>query len=145
MPEWATEKRESNVEILLVMEAKTLPLSTLRALLELGYTPVRVADGAEALRAFSRQCFAAIVVDAERPEFRGAELVRYFRGQDAGLPIILIGAREPDYAEIAGLDHRCRVIPKPLDEVQLLTALVTLNAGVSRHPIVKDSRVSRPV
>jgi two-component system, OmpR family, response regulator len=132
------------VEILLVMDGKMLPLSTLRALLELGYTPVRVADGVEALRAFARQCFAAILVDAELPEFGGVELVRYFRGQDARLPIILIGARDPDYAAFAGIDHRCRVVPKPVDEAQLLTALATLNRGVPRHVMVNDSRVSRP-
>jgi DNA-binding response OmpR family regulator len=133
------------MEILLVMDKKLLPLSTLRALLELGYVPVRVPDGAEALRAFARQCFAAIIVDAELPEFGGPELVRYFRGQDARLPIILIGARDnSDYAALARVDGRCRVVRKPLDEVQLLTALAALNTRVPRHVMASDSRVSSP-
>ena len=112
------------MEILLVMDSKLLPLSTLRALLELGYVPVRVSDGAEALRAFARQMFAAIIVDAELPEFAGAELVRYFRAQDARLPIILIGARDhADYAALARVDRCCRVVHKPLDQPLLLAAL----------------------
>jgi CheY-like chemotaxis protein len=133
------------MEILMVMDKKLLPLSTLRAMLELGYVPVRVPDGAEALRALARQAFAAIIVDAELPEFGGPELVRYFRGQDARVPIILICARDnPDYVELSQFDPRCRIVRDPMDAVQLLTALVSVNTGAPRHVMVSEPRVSRP-
>jgi signal transduction histidine kinase/DNA-binding NarL/FixJ family response regulator len=122
--------------VLLVDDDPANRLVTEQLLSQLGHEVVIARDGGEALEAYSRDTFAAILIDNQMPKLSGNEATRLIRSIEADgrrTPIIsLTAAARPsdrDAALAAGADY---YLGKPVDLASLDEALVHATAGSQR-------------
>jgi PAS domain S-box-containing protein len=132
------EARRSRVRILLVEDNQVNQLVAESVLQRLGYTVVKVSNGAGAIEAIERDQFDLILMDLQMPEVDGYRATAALRARERGrqrTPIVAMTgtatAEERRRCMDAGMDG---YLSKPLDLGQL-TALVeefTQGEGVAR-------------
>lgn len=68
-----------------------------------GFTVVTAENGLEALRKFSTEEFAGILLDVKMPEMGGMETLEEIRKQDTKIPIIIITASSTENAALEAM------------------------------------------
>lgn len=68
-----------------------------------GFTVVTAENGLEALRKFSTEEFAGILLDVKMPEMGGMEALEEIRKQDTKIPIIIITASSTENAALEAM------------------------------------------
>lgn len=88
-----------------------------------GHTVAIASGGVEALEAFLRGTFDAVVTDRDMPDLDGAQLARLLKARNPALPIVMVTAHANwlrDGELPAGVDA---LIGKPFDPDSLVSAL----------------------
>ena len=146
---WTPEKSADGFAVL-VAEHNPTTRNVLAKLLEAaGHQPCVVENGQAAAQAFAKQCFDAIVIDAELPHPNGIEAVKLLRFLSIGrprVPIIGLVSRAEDSlrkrCEEAGMEA---VLAKPVDPVALLESLRAAAIAASAEGSPASASPIRPV
>ncbi len=112
--------------VLLVDDEPALVRLGEEVLAELGYEPVGVGSGAEALARFEQDPagFDLLLSDQTMAEMAGTELVERMRALRPGMPVVLMsGNVSPELEERAAALAVSAVLAKPLDAAALARAL----------------------
>jgi two-component system response regulator MprA len=115
--------------ILVVEDDTRLSLFLSRELATAGYRVEHIADGTQALPAFSLHSPDAVVLDRLLPGVDGLELARKLRAQ-SGVPILMLAVHDGVDDRVAGLDAGADdYLPKPFAVEELLARLRALLRG----------------
>ena len=71
---------------------------------EAGYTVTEAADGAEAMSKMRTGGIDLVLLDLMLPEIDGLEVCRRIRSDHAGVPVIMLTAREDEASRVTGLE-----------------------------------------
>ena len=99
-----TADRTSVARILVVDDDPRIAASVRRALVYEGYRVEVAIDGPAALAACRDETPDLVVLDRMLPGLDGVEVARRLRAADAGLPILMLTARDAVDDRVAGLD-----------------------------------------
>ena len=145
---------EAAGELILVAEDDTINQTVIRRqLARLGFTALVVADGAEALQAWSRHRFSLVLTDCQMPNVDGYELARRLRAMEADsdrppVPVIAVTASalkdEIARCREAGMDG---YLTKPLEmsELQALLQRYLRGGDVSANTALPADAATAPV
>ena len=154
-----TADRTSVARILVVDDDPRIAASVRRALVYEGYRVEVAIDGPAALAACRDETPDLVVLDRMLPGLDGVEVARRLRAADAGLPILMLTARDAVDDRVAGLDAGADdYLVKPFayeellarvrsllrrhgtsDRQRLAFADVTMDIGA--HEVRRDDRV----
>ena len=128
-----------NARILLVEDDPAL-LTILKASIAYGgFTEESVGSGRDALAAFKRGGFDAVLVDLGLPDLDGAEVLRALR-EISDVPILVVSGRHSERDKIEALDRGADdYIPKPFLPGELLARI---RAALRRHQAQRTARSS---
>jgi CheY-like chemotaxis protein len=100
-----------------------------------GFVPLLAADGAKAMAMVTQHPVDAVVLDLVLPEISGFEILRHFKRRTPALlerTIVITAAAEQAYQDCEELLHVRRFYRKPLDFVDLTSALHACRAAKAR-------------
>ncbi|MEU5595254.1 response regulator transcription factor [Streptomyces sp. NPDC020298] len=124
--------REDAVRVLIVDDEPELTELLSAAVAEAGWRPLTARDGRGALR-IARGCAPhAVVLDGMLPDVDGVQVLRSLRGENAGLPVLMLTARDALEHRIEGLSAGADdYVTKPfsLEEVMLRLRGLLRRAG----------------
>jgi two-component system OmpR family response regulator len=92
------------VKLLIVEDEDEMGRLLVRGLTAEGYEVERVANGVDGLISAAASGYSAAIVDVMLPGMSGFEFCRHVRSQNAGLPILLLTARDAVDDRVKGLD-----------------------------------------
>ncbi|GGF29388.1 DNA-binding response regulator [Subtercola lobariae] len=92
------------VKLLIVEDEDEMGRLLVRGLTAEGYEVERVANGIDGLISAAAVSYSAAIVDVMLPGMSGFEFCRHVRSQNAGLPILLLTARDAVDDRVKGLD-----------------------------------------
>lgn len=116
---------------LLVEDEALVAMIVEEALTALGFDPVCVFNGADALKAYAEARPDVVVIDVGLPDMRGDELARRFRAADAELPIVLASGYDPTEVMSGFMgDRRTTCLAKPYTEEDLAEAVRAIGLSV---------------
>jgi DNA-binding response OmpR family regulator len=117
---------------LLLVEDDTLLGDGIRVgLRQAGYTVDWCKDGRAAQRALDSETYALMVLDLGLPQLSGLDLLKWLRQKGAGLPVLILTARDTVADRVKGLDSGADdYLIKPFD-LEELTARI--RALLRRH------------
>ena len=122
--------------VVLMVEDDHATLSLLAAVAKReGFESVLAADGAQALAILQHHPVDAIVLDLLLPEISGFDILRYFIQKAPAYlkrTIVITAAAEQIYQDCEELRHVRRCFRKPLDLVDLTSALHACRAAKAR-------------
>lgn len=120
----ATEKPS----ILVVEDEQVVSMFMLELLQEAGFEVRPESSGRSALRRIEQpNNLAAAIVDLGLPDMHGEELIGHIRQQCPRLPLVIAtGYESQSYEDRYKQDSNLRVLSKPFDAPELLTALASL-------------------
>ena len=122
--------------VVLMVEDDHATLSLLAAIAKReGFEALLAADGAKALAFVTQQPVDAVVLDLLLPEISGFEILRYFNRRTPALlerTIVITAASEQAYQDCEELLHVRRFYRKPLDFIDLTSALHACRAAQAR-------------
>jgi two-component system, OmpR family, response regulator len=109
----------------LVAEDETLVARDVsRAIAQQGHVPTLVHDGEEAWFQGSTEQFAAIILDLGLPKLDGLSVLRRWRNEGIGTPVIVLSARGTWAERVEGIDAGADdYLPKPFAMEELLARL----------------------
>ncbi len=124
----------SPLEILLAEDNPVNQKLAVRLLQKRGHRVVTAADGKQAVAAFSRQPFDAVLMDVQMPEMDGLEATLEIRAREVQsgkrIPIIALTAHtqaaDRERCLQAGMDD---YLPKPIDPAKLFAAIEHWNSA----------------
>ncbi len=123
--------------VVLMVEDDHATLSLLAAVAKReGFESVLAADGAQALAILQHHPVDAIVLDLLLPEISGFDILRYFIQKAPAYlkrTIVITAAAEQIYQDREELRHVRRCFRKPLDLVDLTSALHACRAAKARE------------
>lgn len=90
--------------LLLVEDDQTIGAGLADVLRTNGYSVEWCANGADAMRSFEAQLPDIVLLDAGLPDIDGFTVCRWMRSQHAGVPILIVTARDSDIDVVVGLD-----------------------------------------
>ena len=96
-----------------------------------GYTVESFGRGDDALRAVARLAVAVLVVDWRMPGLDGAEVTRRARALMPGLGVLMITGNPGEAAAPARSAGVNRLLTKPFDVTELISAVAALAAAAS--------------
>ena len=119
------ERRDSTQSVLVVDDDAFMRKLLLMQLQRAGFRATAVADGAAALEAVERVCFAAVILDVEMPGTSGIEVARRLRCHPtaSGLAIVMHTTIDEPIIRVDFTDCDA-FLPKPC-EAALLRRLLT--------------------
>ena len=120
---------DSDRKVLLVEDEALVAMVAAESLRDMGFDPITVGTGREALKAMARgDVLSVAVVDVGLPDMRGDTLVQRLRQNAPRMPIILASGYDgADLRRRFQGDDRLRVLPKPYSEGQLRKTLADLD------------------
>src|SRR5580692_12313494 len=119
--------RTGAVRVLVAEDDEALRSVLERGLQRAGYVVDAVADGYEALEYFKAYDYAVAIVDWRMPKMSGIELVQSLRRSGAGVPVLMLTARDMPSDRVLGLDEGVDdYMVKPFDFPELLARLRAL-------------------
>jgi CheY-like chemotaxis protein len=122
--------------VVLMVEDDHATLSLLAAIgRREGFEVLLADDGAKALSIVMEQAVDAVVLDLILPEISGLEILRYFKRRMPALlerTIVITAAAEQAFEDCEELRHVRRFYQKPLDFVDLTSALHACRAAKAR-------------
>ena len=118
----------ARVRRLLVVDDSITARTLLQSILESsGYSVKSAPDGAAAFATLQAESFDLVVSDVEMPRMDGFELTKRVRGEAklAGLPVVLVTAREADEDRERGIDAGANayIVKSSLDQSNLLEVI----------------------
>jgi DNA-binding response OmpR family regulator len=126
---------------MLVEDDLDLRHQTASLLREDGYDVVEAGDGEEALRLFTRQPAACVLLDVMLPDLDGFEVCRRLRSA-SHVPIIMVTARSDSFDVVAGLEAGADdYVTKPYEPKELaarIRAMIRRARGFGTQPGVID-------
>ncbi|MFI5371821.1 MAG: response regulator [Candidatus Eisenbacteria bacterium] len=132
------ESQRQRVRVLLVEDNPVNQLVAVAALRRVGYAPMVVANGNEALKAVNEAPFDIIFMDVSMPDMDGFQATREIRRREPPghrTPIVAmtayVRAEERQACKDAGMDD---YLPKPLD-LELMCSLVEKHAKRERGDV----------
>ena len=109
-----------------VLEAKILE--------KRGYSVDQAADGDEAIARVDADGYTALVLDLQMPRVSGFDVIDHLiRHDPAMLSRTVVATAFPRQATSAGLQEVCKVIIKPFDIEELISAVAGCGALGSEH------------
>ncbi len=90
--------------VLLVEDDATIGASLGDVLRAQGYAVEWCVNGTEAMRAFELRAPDIVLLDAGLPDIDGFTVCRFIRSKHAGVPILIVTARDSDIDIVVGLD-----------------------------------------
>lgn len=122
--------------VVLMVEDDYATLSLLEAVARReGFEALLASDGAQALAILHHHQVDAIVLDLFLPEISGVDILRYFKQRMPALlgrTIVITAAAEQAYQDCVELRHVRRFFRKPLDMVDLISALHACRSAKAR-------------
>jgi len=122
--------------VVLMVEDDQATLSLLAAIgRREGFEVLLAEDGAKALAIVTQNPVDAVVLDLLLPEISGLDILRYFKRRMPTLlerTIVITAAAEQSYEDCEELHHVRRFYQKPLDFVDLTSALHACRAAKAR-------------
>ena len=122
--------------VVLVVENDQATLSLLEAVARReGFEVLLASDGAQALAIVHHHPVDAIVLDLLLPEISGFDILRYFKQKMPALlmrTVVITAAAEPAYQDCEELLHVRRFYRKPLDLIDVTSALHACRAAKAR-------------
>jgi CheY-like chemotaxis protein len=113
--------------VLVVDDEELLRQYALAHLKRLGYEPVCVASGSEALALLERdRAFVALLTDVVMPGMSGIELVRQIRTMGISVPAVFMSGYSKDVFDQEGGPEAGRLLPKPYRPAQLAEMLARI-------------------
>ena len=103
----------------------------MHGLRDAGYAVEGFARGDEALRALAHAAVAVLVVDWRMPGLDGAEVARRARSLLPGLGVLMITGNPREAATSARSAGVDRLLTKPFDLAELVSAVAALAAATS--------------
>ncbi len=98
-----------------------------RGLRESGYAVDAAVDGEQALRYLDTYEYEVAILDWRMPKLSGLEVIRRLRLRGAGLPVLMLTARDAASDRVAGLDEGADdYLVKPFDFSELLARVRAL-------------------
>jgi two-component system OmpR family response regulator len=92
------------VRILIAEDDSSIAEALRFALTQVGYAVDAVTDGAAADEALKNQGFGLVILDLGLPRIDGLEVLRRLRRRNAGIPVLILSAREKPEEKVMGLD-----------------------------------------
>jgi len=143
--------------VLLVEDDRTIGVGLADVLRTNGYRVEWCANGADAMRSFEVQVPDIVLLDAGLPDIDGFTVCRWMRSQHAGVPILIVTARDSDIDIIVGLDAgandyivkpfsipvllarvRAHLRAIPVDDVGTAIVIGALRVDPSAHRVFLD-------
>ena len=122
--------------VVLMVEDDHATLSLLEAVARReGFEVLLASDGAQALAILHHHQVDAVVLDLLLPEITGFEILRYFKQTMPAFlrrTIVITAAAEQIYQDCEELHHVRRCFRKPLDLIDLASALHACRAAKAR-------------
>jgi YesN/AraC family two-component response regulator len=110
----------------LVVDADDDALRTIGEILHgAGIGAALASTGLHALTLFRRVPVDVVVVDLRLSDFAGIEMLRAFRGERSGVPVIVTGVSSPGAAIEAGRLGAADYLDKPIRAVELIDAVLS--------------------
>lgn len=124
------------MRILVVEDERRLARAIARGLEDRGFAVELAHDGATGLWKAREQTFDAIVLDIMLPQLSGYEVCRQLRAKDCWTPILMLTAKDGEFAEADGLDLGADdYLHKPFSYVVLVARLnALLRRGAPARP-----------
>jgi DNA-binding response OmpR family regulator len=120
------------MSILLVEDDKALAAGLSEALRKEGFAINHVASGKSALLAAKTEPPEIVILDLGLPDMDGLDVLKALRAEHAGLPVLLLTARDTLSDKIAGLDSGADdYLAKPFEMLELLARLRALGRRLS--------------
>ncbi len=120
------------MSILLVEDDKALAAGLSEALRKEGFAINHVANGKDALLAAKTEPPEIVILDLGLPDMDGLDVLKALRAEHAGLPVLLLTARDTLSDKIAGLDSGADdYLAKPFEMLELLARLRALGRRLS--------------
>lgn len=133
------------MRLLVVEDEAPLREQLERSLRGAGYVVDAAEDGEEALYYGREYDYDAAVVDIGLPKLDGVEVIKTFRGEDRGFPVLILTARGHWQDKVGGLEAGADdYLTKPFHMEELLArmnALVRRSAGFS-SPVITAGPVA---
>jgi len=140
------------MRILLVEDEAAIAEDVARALARAGFTPVWQPDGAAAWEQGAVEPFDAALLDLNLPRLGGLALLRRWRGEGVGFPVIIVSARGAWTTRVEAIDAGADdFLVKPFAMEELLArlrAVLRRSAGEATNllragPLLLDARARR--
>jgi YesN/AraC family two-component response regulator len=123
----------------LVVDADDDALKTIGEILQsAGFGASLASTGLHALTLFRRVLVDVVVVDLRLSDFGGIELLRAFRDERSGVPVIVTGVVSPGAAIEAGRLGAAHYLEKPVRAEQLIDAVLS-HVPMVHHPRWSDA------
>ncbi len=130
------------MRLLLVEDDRELSARLIRRLTDEGYLIEQVGDGKRALRMGEDNDYALVILDIGLPGMDGMEVLRRWRQQGRGMPVLILTARDGWRQRVEGLRAGADdYLGKPFEPDELLAridAIVRRSHGVSGDHLVVD-------
>jgi DNA-binding response OmpR family regulator len=92
-----------NAKILIAEDDPNIRLGLIATLESEGYRVIAASDGAQALRLFSQEKFALVILDVMMPQKSGYEVCRELRARGERVPILFLTAKGEEVDKVVGL------------------------------------------
>ena len=105
----------------MVEDDDPIMLALVRALERDGHATVRASTGGQALDLAANEQFDLVLLDLGLPDIDGVTVCRELRHLDAGLPVLMLTARDDEFDVVLGLDAGADdYVTKPFRMAELL-------------------------
>ena len=121
-------------KILVVDDDETDRVGLSSILEQAGHTVVLAHDGDEALNTFLAERVDLVVTDMVMPGRDGLGLIGAIRGVDPGTAIIAISGKSPGQLEASKVFGASKVLTKPIDRVEFLSAVAEIVGEKKEDP-----------
>src|SRR3979411_2814482 len=127
------------MRVLVVEDDRDIAMAVRRALLTEGFAVELAHDGEDGLLQARENTYDAIVLDIMLPKRNGYSVCRELRASEVWTPILMLTAKDGEYAEAKGVDIGADdSLTKPFSVVVLVARLRALGRrGAPARPVVK--------
>ncbi|WP_447921447.1 response regulator transcription factor [Achromobacter aegrifaciens] len=140
------------MRILVVEDEPTLAAQLADALRQAGYTVDTAADGKTAQYMGAVETFDVVVLDLGLPVMDGLTVLKQWRADGQGMPVLILTARDNWHEKVAGIDAGADdYLTKPFHMEELLARVRALLRRHSNHasaqwrcgPLMLDTRLAK--
>lgn len=140
------------MRILVVEDEPTLAAQLADALRQAGYTVDTAADGKTAQYMGAVETFDVVVLDLGLPVMDGLTVLKQWRADGHGMPVLILTARDNWHEKVAGIDAGADdYLTKPFHMEELLARVRALLRRHSNHasaqwrcgPLMLDTRLAK--
>lgn len=124
------------MKILIAEDTRDLNRALTAVLSHEGYEVSSAHDGAEAQDMLEKDRFDAVILDIMMPKKNGLEVLKWLRGRDASVPVLLLTARAEIEDRVTGLDLGADdYLTKPFAMKELLARVRSMTRKRDEAPV----------